>query len=99
MVSRNSTDGLLLGAWRAPPEFDDREYLDPEFGLQRSFRFPNPGPGSEQESRIYDNPFFVANRYIAQSDVGRTFGNVNAEYNATRVAHVQLHVGSRLLQR
>ena len=84
VVSRNSTDGLLLGAWRTPPEFDDTEYLDPVFGLQRSFRFPNPGPGSEKESRRYDNPFFVANRYIAQSDVGRTFGNVNAEYNATQ---------------
>ncbi|HEY7634441.1 MAG TPA: SusC/RagA family TonB-linked outer membrane protein [Gemmatimonadales bacterium] len=84
VVSRNSTDGLLLGAWRTPPEFDNRQYLDPEFGLQRSFRFPNPGPGSEQESRIYDNPFFVANQNLAVSDVGRTYGNVNAEFTATR---------------
>jgi TonB-linked SusC/RagA family outer membrane protein len=84
VVSRNSTDGLLLGAWRTPATFDNTQYLDPQFGLQRSFRFPNPGPGSEQESRLYDNPFFVANKNLARSEVGRTFGNVNAEYIATR---------------
>jgi TonB-linked SusC/RagA family outer membrane protein len=82
--SRNSTDGLLLGAWRSPPDFNSEQYRDPVFNLQRSFRFPNPGPGSEQTSRIYDNPFFVAYETEATSQVGRTLGGVNAEFNATR---------------
>jgi TonB-linked SusC/RagA family outer membrane protein len=81
VVSRNSTEGLLLGAWRTPPNFDNQPFLVD--GLARSFRFPNPGPGSEQEGRIYDNPFFSANENLADSKVGRTFGNVNAEYDAT----------------
>ncbi len=81
LVSRNSTEGLLLGAWRAPANFNDQPFLDPTFHLQRSFRFPNPAPGSEQQSRIYDNPFFSANENLATSGVGRTFGNVTAEYS------------------
>ena len=82
LVSRNSTDGLLLGAWRTPPDFNNLPYLDPATGQQRSFRFPNPGPGSEQGSRGYDNPFFVANKAPARSQVGRTFGGINAEFDA-----------------
>jgi TonB-linked SusC/RagA family outer membrane protein len=81
LVTRNSTEGLLLGAWRAPPNFNDLPFLDSTYHLQRSFRFPNPGPGSEQQSRIYDNPFFSANENLALSSVGRTYGNVTAEYS------------------
>lgn len=84
VVSRNSTEGLLLGAWRTPPDFNNQPFLDPVYGLHRSFRFPNPGPGSEQQGRIYDNPFFSANENVATSDVGRTYGNVNAEFTALR---------------
>ena len=82
LVSRNSTDGLLLGAWRTPPDFNNQPYLDPTNGQQRSFRFPNPGPGAEKNSRGYDNPFFVANEAPARSQVGRTFGGINAEFAA-----------------
>ena len=81
--TRNSTAGLLLGAWRTPPEFNNSLYLDPVFGLQRSYRFPNPGPGSEQQTRGYDNPFFTAKENPATSDVARTFGGINGEWAPT----------------
>jgi TonB-linked SusC/RagA family outer membrane protein len=84
LVTRNSTEGLLLGAWRTPPEFNNENYLDPVFHLHRSFRFPNPGPGSEQLGRFYDNPFFSAFENVAQSNVGRTIGNINGEYGPLR---------------
>src|SRR5688572_4471695 len=83
ITSRNSTDGLLLGAWRSPPNFDNKVYLDPTSGLHRSYRFPNPAAGSEQGSRFYDNPFFVANESFNKSEIGRTFGGINAEFAAT----------------
>ncbi len=83
ITSRNSTDGLLLGAWRSPPSFDNTVYLDPTTGLHRSYRFPNPAAGSEQGSRLYDNPFFVANESFNRSEIGRTFGGINAEFAAT----------------
>lgn len=82
VTSRNSTDGLLLGAWRSPPDFNNRPYLDPVTGLHRSYRFPNPGPGSEQVSRSYDNPFFVANESFANSDVSRVVGGVTTDFTA-----------------
>ena len=43
VVSRNSTDGLLLGAWRTPIDYDNRQYLDPTNGQQRTYRFPTRG--------------------------------------------------------
>jgi TonB-linked SusC/RagA family outer membrane protein len=79
--SRNSTSGLLLGSWRTTPTFNNLPFLDPVFGLQRSYRFPNPGPGSEQASRSYDNPFFTANANPTSSDVARTFGGINLDWS------------------
>jgi TonB-linked SusC/RagA family outer membrane protein len=83
VVSRNSTDGLLLGAWRTPIDYDNRQYLDPVNGQQRTYRFPNPGAGAEKLSRSYDNPLFVANKAPATSEVGRTYGGINGEFTAT----------------
>ncbi len=83
ITSRNSTDGLLLGAWRSPPEFNNQPFLDPVTALQRTYRFPNPAAGSEQTGRGYDNPFFVANESFNNSQVGRTYGGINLEYGAT----------------
>jgi TonB-linked SusC/RagA family outer membrane protein len=84
VVSRNSTDGLLLGAWRTPIDYDNRQYLDPNNGQQRTYRFPNPGAGAEKLPRSYDNPLFVAFKAPAESQVGRTYGGVNAEFTAVR---------------
>ncbi|HMH54936.1 MAG TPA: SusC/RagA family TonB-linked outer membrane protein, partial [Gemmatimonadales bacterium] len=84
VVSRNSTDGLLLGAWRTPIDFNNQPFLDPANGQQRTYRFPNPGPGAEKLTRSYDNPLFVAFDAPATSQVGRTFGGVNAEFTAIR---------------
>jgi TonB-linked SusC/RagA family outer membrane protein len=82
VVSRNSTDGLLLGAWRTPIDYDNRQYLDPSNGQQRTYRFPNPGAGAEKLSRSYDNPLFVAFKAPSSSQVGRTYGGINAEFTA-----------------
>jgi TonB-linked SusC/RagA family outer membrane protein len=81
VVSRNSTDGLLLGAWRTTPTFNNFPYFDPRTGLHRSYRFPNPGPGSEKTTRFYDNPLFVANEAPGLTEVGRTFGGITADWS------------------
>ena len=78
--SRNNVSGLLLGAWRTPPDFNNQPYLDPVTHLHRAYRYPNPGPNSAEITRGYDNPFFVANQTLATSDVGRVYGDVNAAY-------------------
>lgn len=78
----SNVSGLLLGALRTPPEFDNRNYLDATYGLHRSYRYPNPAQTSQANpvSRGYDNPFFVLNRQRNTIQVGHTIGNVNLEY-------------------
>ena len=78
--SRNDTDGIMIGALRTPPEFNNQPFLDPVFDQQRSYRFPNPGPGTELDNRGYSNPLWVANEEPATSNVSRTFGGVNGEW-------------------
>jgi TonB-linked SusC/RagA family outer membrane protein len=72
--------GIMLGAWRSPPEFDNRVYLDPTTGLHRSYRFPNPSASSFNVGRGYDNPFFTANVPVSTAIADRVFGNVSLQY-------------------
>ena len=81
LESSNSTSSLLLGAWRTPATFNNAQYLAPN-GEPVSTRFENPAPGTDEISRVYDNPFFVANNQKNTSNVARTLGNVTADYQA-----------------
>jgi TonB-linked SusC/RagA family outer membrane protein len=76
----SNTDGLLLGALRTPPNFNNLPYLNPTSGLHQSYRFRNPTPGSVQTSRGYDNPFFSANSDGNKSELGRFIGNLGADW-------------------
>ena len=83
----SNISGLLLGALRTPPEFNNQNWLDTiavgGAALHRSYRYPRPTATSESNpvTRGYDNPFFVLNRDVATGAVGRTFGNINADYS------------------
>ncbi|MDP2479621.1 MAG: SusC/RagA family TonB-linked outer membrane protein [Candidatus Palauibacterales bacterium] len=74
----SNISGLLLGALRTPPEFNNANYLTAS-GLQRSYR--NPDPTTLTEPRGYDNPFWIAKVIRNTSSVGHTFGNIRADYN------------------
>ncbi|HEX6941415.1 MAG TPA: SusC/RagA family TonB-linked outer membrane protein [Gemmatimonadaceae bacterium] len=76
----SNLSGLLLGALRTPPEFNNAEYIDPSTGLHRSYRYPQPTATSQYETRAYDNPYFIVHNIKNTSDVGRSFGNVNIDY-------------------
>ena len=76
----SNLSGLLLGALRTSPEYDNRTYIDPSTGLHRSYRNPQPTATSQYETRYYDNPFFIVHELQNTSDVGRSFGNVNIDY-------------------
>ena len=91
--------GVLLGAWRSPPEFDNRVYLDPTTGLHRSYRFPNPSASSFNLSRGYDNPFFTANVPGQQRDRRPRFRERERRVRASGMAAIQLHPGRGLLGR
>ncbi|HVE80312.1 MAG TPA: TonB-dependent receptor plug domain-containing protein, partial [Gemmatimonadaceae bacterium] len=72
----NNANGLQLGLLRTPPEFNNLPYLDPVSGLHRSYRMQNAAPGTESQSRGFDNPFFILYEPVNRSMVGRVFGNV-----------------------
>jgi TonB-linked SusC/RagA family outer membrane protein len=93
VASRNNTGGMTLGAWRTTPTFNNFPYRDPIFGLHRAYRFPNPGPGSEQASRIYDNPLFTAFEEPNTSDIGRTFGGINLDWTPTSWLKISENLG------
>jgi TonB-linked SusC/RagA family outer membrane protein len=76
----NSINGLLLGSLRSPPEFNNKQYLDPTTGLHRSYRFPNPGPTAFRTNRGFDNPFYALNESENSGKTGRVLGNVYANW-------------------
>jgi TonB-linked SusC/RagA family outer membrane protein len=77
----NAINGLLLGALRAPPDWNHQEYLDPETGFHRTYRFPQPrAQDFVNGDRGFDNPFFVINAHENTNQVGRVYGNVNAAW-------------------
>ncbi len=74
----NNTNGLLLGLYRTPPDFNNQPYLVD--GMHRSYVLQTPNAGNFAEDRFFNNPFYTLNEEINQTQVGRIFGNVNAEY-------------------
>ncbi len=77
----SNISGLLLGALRTPPNFNNQNWLDTLPSgqiLHRSYRVQNPTRVAAP--RGYDNPFWVVNRFTNTSDLNRAYGNVNAEY-------------------
>jgi TonB-linked SusC/RagA family outer membrane protein len=90
----SNTSGVSLGSWRTPPEFNNREYIDPETGLHRSFRFPLPSTSSVNTSRGYDNPLFAINAQDNTQQVGRSFGNLGLSYDPKDWLSLRLTVGA-----
>lgn len=78
----SNVDGLLLGSLRTPPEFNNFPFLDPNTGLQRSYRFPWPSANSQLHTRGYDNPIFQIYQQSNNGTVQRTLGNANVEWDA-----------------
>jgi TonB-linked SusC/RagA family outer membrane protein len=90
----SNTSGLLLGGWRSPPNFDDRYYIDTVTGTQRSYRYPRPTSAADFATRTYDNPYWTMNKNRATSQVGRSFGSVNAEYQPISWLDIRYTLGA-----
>ncbi|HEY2378542.1 MAG TPA: SusC/RagA family TonB-linked outer membrane protein [Gemmatimonadaceae bacterium] len=78
----NNVNGLLLGLFRTPPDFNNLPWLDPVTGLHRSYMVPDPDPSTAGETRIFNNPFYTLYEELNQMQAARSFGNVNADYIA-----------------
>lgn len=82
----SNTSGMLLGAFRTPPEFNNIPWIDPESGFQRSYRCETGVQGAAcrftaTASRGYDNPFWISNEILNTADVDRTFGNIRIDWD------------------
>ncbi|MGQ0560281.1 MAG: SusC/RagA family TonB-linked outer membrane protein, partial [Gemmatimonadota bacterium] len=88
----SNISGLLLGALRTPPEFNNALYKDSVTGLHRSYRYPRPT--TLATSRGYDNPFFLVNEGRNTGQVGRVFGNVDINYRALDWLSVKYTLGT-----
>ena len=89
----NDLDGMLLGAFRTPPEFNNLPYLDPETGLHRSYRCETGVQGPDcrfdpNVSRGYNNPFWSAFEIQNLRSVNRTFGNARLDWEPIRWLNV-----------
>ena len=82
LLNGGAVSGLMLGALRTPPDFNNFPYIDPTTGLQRSYRFPQPGASSLLTSRGYDNAFFALNNNPNLELTDRTTANFDADYQA-----------------
>jgi hypothetical protein len=82
----SNVSGVLLGALRTPPEFNNcRPEFDPcyrnEAGLHFSYR--NPDPQTVQESRVFDNPFWVLNELPNSANADRLTAGLNVDFTPT----------------
>jgi len=78
----NNTNGIQLGDLRTPPDFSNYPYIvqtnsGPQ---QRTFRFQHPNDATLLEERGFDNPLWTTFEQLNSSQLGRVYGNVNAEY-------------------
>ena len=77
----NTTDGLQLGLLRTPPDWNNANYKGPNG--QITFRFQHPTASDVTADRGWNNPFWTLNEGTHNSQLGRAFGNLNANFEAT----------------
>jgi len=95
----SNISGLLLGALRSAPDFDNTDYLvdyypqglDGPFIPNRHRSYRNPLGASVNPA--YDNPFFTINRNRDATLVNRIIGDVNASYDALDWLNLTARVG------
>jgi TonB-linked SusC/RagA family outer membrane protein len=88
----NNTNGLLLGLYRTPPNFNNKPWLVD--GSHRSYNLQTPTPDDYFEDRVFNNPFYTLYEELNQTQVGRAFGNVSAEYLANAWLRFNYTLGS-----
>ena len=93
LLNGGAVSGLMLGALRTPPDFNNFPFLDSTTGLQRSYRFPHPGASSLLTSRGYDNPLFALNNNPNTELTDRTTASVNVDYQAALWLKVAYSLG------
>ncbi len=93
----NNTNGLLLGLLRTPPNFNNQPYVIYDASgrpMHRSYNLQTPTLGNYNEDRVFNNPFYTLYEELNDTQVGRVFGNVTAEYTANDWLRFNYSLGS-----
>ena len=91
--SGSNTSGVALGALRTPAAYNNLDTYTAA-GVQRPYRFPNPGSAyALAHAAYYDNPFFILNNPGNRNELGRSISNVNADWTATNWLDVKYSLG------
>ncbi|PYP42214.1 MAG: hypothetical protein DMD42_12425, partial [Gemmatimonadetes bacterium] len=94
----NNTNGVQLGFLRTPPDFNNQPYVvtTPNGSQQQRsfFGVRHPTDATLGDDRIFDNRFWSIYDSRNSSDVGRVYGNLNAEYLATSWLKVNYTLGA-----
>ena len=94
----NNVNGLQLGLLRTPPNFNNLPYLDTLSGTHRSYLFQHPTASDIAVNRGFDNPFYTLYEGQNTSQVNRVFGNVNLDYQATKILKFAYTLGGDYAQ-
>jgi TonB-linked SusC/RagA family outer membrane protein len=91
----SNLSGVMLGALRTPPNFNNADTYLPLSGLQRAYRFPNATSVASMENHVYyDNPFFVLDNPGNRSELGRSVSNLNVDWNPLQWLNVSETLGA-----
>ena len=90
----SNVSGLMLGAMRSTPTFNNFPYLDTVTKTQRSYRYPQPVLFDNTKTRRYDNPFFAIFESPNSAETNRAYGNVSLNYDATDWLKVDYTLGA-----
>ncbi|MBA2685815.1 MAG: SusC/RagA family TonB-linked outer membrane protein [Gemmatimonadaceae bacterium] len=90
----SNTSGLMLGAMRTTPTFNNKYYIDSTTQTQRSYRYPEPVLFDNTSGRGYDNPFFVIYNDLNTAETNRAYGNINLNYDATDWLKIDYTLGA-----
>jgi TonB-linked SusC/RagA family outer membrane protein len=75
----SNISGLLLGAFRTPPDFNNFPWIDSATGLHRSYRYQIPTV--LERGRGYDNPQWVSHEITNEAKVDRYMGNLQIDWD------------------
>lgn len=78
----NNVNGLLLGLFRTPPDFNNFPWLNAKTGLHRAYMEHGDDFASAGQTRTFNNPLFTLHEELNDQKANRAFGNINAEYLA-----------------
>ncbi|MEO7102442.1 MAG: SusC/RagA family TonB-linked outer membrane protein, partial [Gemmatimonadaceae bacterium] len=90
----SNVSGLMLGAMRTTPAFNNLPFLDTLTQTQRSYRYPQPKIFDNTSGRGYDNPFFVIYQDQNTGETNRAIGNINLNYDATDWLKIDYTLGA-----